>query len=123
MQTDATTTIAEVKKEIERFVDARDWKQFHDPKNLAMALASEVGELLEHFRWVKNDESPDVMREEESAAAVASELADVLIFAFEFSTICGIDISTAIDDKLKLNEERYPVEKARGTAAKYDRLR
>ena len=122
MESDQTTTIADVKNAIERFVDARDWKQFHDPKNVAMALASEVGELLEHFRWVKSHEAFDVVQDPRSAEAVASELADVVIFALDFATICGIDVAQAVDHKLKLNEQRYPVEKAKGTATKYDRL-
>lgn len=122
MESDQTTTIAEVKDVIERFVDARDWKQFHDPKNVAMALASEVGELLEHFRWVKSHEAFGVVQDATSAEAVASELADVVIFALDFATICGIDVTQAIVRKLELNERRYPVEKAKGTAVKYDRL-
>ena len=122
MQDDQTTTVQELKDAIERFADERDWKQFHDPKNLVMAMASEVGELTEHFRWVTNQESLGTAADAETASAVASELADVLMFALEFATVCRIDVATAIKAKLKVNEARYPVEKARGSNRKYDQL-
>ena len=111
-----------MKDAIERFADERAWKQYHDPKNLVMALASEVSELAEHFRWVTNKESLATATDIETASAVASELADVLMFALEFATVCHIDVATAIEAKLKVNETRYPVGKARGSNRKYDRL-
>ena len=119
---DKTTTLAEIKAVIFAFAEERDWGQFHDPKNLVMAIASELGELADHFRWVTNQDSRRVAQERESAAAIASELADIMMFAFEFATVGGIDVAAAIEAKLKVNSERYPVEKARGTARKYNQL-
>lgn len=122
MENDQTTTVSQIKQAIEHFADERDWKQFHNPKNLAMAIASEVGELNEHFRWVKSDEAFGFLRDPDATAAVASELADVMMFALEFATVCEIDLTEAIKSKLKVNEQRYPVGKSKGNAAKYDRL-
>lgn len=122
MRDDATTTVAELKEAIENFAVARDWKQFHDPKNLAMALASEVGELIEHFRWLNNEQSKLAALDPESLPLVESELADVVMLALEFAIACNIDITTAVRMKLKVNEERYPIDKAKGSNRKYNRL-
>jgi NTP pyrophosphatase (non-canonical NTP hydrolase) len=122
MRDDAATTVAELKEAIERFAEARDWKQFHDPKNLAMALASEVGELMEHFRWLTNDQSKLVALDPEILPFVESELADVVMLALEFAVACKIDVAGAVRMKLSVNEERYPIDKAKGSNRKYNRL-
>lgn len=122
MRDDAATTVAELKDAIERFAEARDWKQFHDPKNPAMALASEVGELMEHFRWLTNDQSKLVALDPEILPFVESELADVVMLALEFAVACKIDVAGAVRMKLSVNEERYPIDKAKGSNRKYNRL-
>ena len=122
MEDDQTTTLEEVKAAIAAFAAERDWQQFHDPKNLVMALTSEACELAEHFRWVTNEESHGTAVDQENAEAVANELADVVMFAFEFASVCGIDIVSAISAKLEINAARYPVAKAKGSSRKYDRL-
>lgn len=122
MKDDQTTTFAEVKAAISAFADERDWQQYHDPKNLVMAIASEVGELAEHFRWVTNEESHHTAVDQQHAEAVAHELADVLMFAIEFASVCEIDIVSAISEKLQINAVRYPVAKAKGSSRKYDQL-
>jgi dCTP diphosphatase len=122
MNDDHTTTVAELKAAVGTFVAERDWQQFHDPKSLVMALASEVGELADHFRWLTNEQSRDVAVDPEHAEAIAHELADIMMFAVEFAAVCEIDIASAITAKLEINEARYPVAKAKGSNRKYDRL-
>jgi len=114
--------IQDLQFEIQQFTAARDWKQFHDPKNLAMAIAVEVGELMEHFRWSSTDQSRGILQDPATREAVEHELADVMILLLEFATETGIDVPAAIRRKLAINEARYPVDKARGSALKYDRL-
>jgi dCTP diphosphatase len=102
------------------FAAERDWDQFHNPKNLAMALAGEAGELVEHFQWLSFEQAANLApatREE-----VALECADVLLFLLRLCDKLGIDLAAAADRKLRLNAEKYPVEKSRGRATKYDKL-
>lgn len=122
MSSDETTTIQRLKSEIAKFASERDWMQFHDPKNLVMAMTSEVGELAEHFRWVHSDDALATASDPVQAAEIAHELADVMMFALEFANICNIDVSQAIERKLEINRERYPIDKAKGRSDKYDRL-
>jgi NTP pyrophosphatase (non-canonical NTP hydrolase) len=102
------------------FAAARDWQRFHAPKNLAAALSIEAAELLEHFQWMSEADSDALAPVKR--AAVASEIADVLLYLVMLSDRLGVDPLQAGWDKLALNEQRYPAEKARGTSAKYDEL-
>ncbi len=105
---------------IAAFVAERDWDQFHNPKNLAMALAAEAGELLEHFQWLTPAQASDLpagTRDE-----VALECADVLLYLLRLTDKLGIDLAAAAEKKLALNAQKYPVEKARGKMTKYDKL-
>ena len=105
---------------IAAFVAERDWEQFHNPKNLAMALAAEAGELLEHFQWLTPAQAADLpagTREE-----VALECADVLLYLIRLCDKLDIDLAAAAGKKLVLNAQKYPVEKARGKMTKYDKL-
>ena len=111
-----------IRDALRAFVDARDWRQFHDPKNLAMAVASEAGELLAHFRWTPGERSLASLSDPRTRAAVEEEVADVLLLLVEFADVCGIDLAAAAERKLALNAARYPVEKSRGRSEKYDRL-
>ena len=102
------------------FAAERDWDQFHNPKNLAMALAGEAGELVEHFQWLSFEQAADLpaaTREE-----VALECADVLLFLLRLCDKLDIDLAAAADRKLELNAKKYPVEKSRGKATKYNKL-
>jgi len=115
--------MSDLKATIERiraFRDARDWMQFHNPKNLACSIVIEAGELLELFQWKTAEESETLVqtRREE----ISQELADVAVYILELADNLGIDILDAIDRKMALNEAKYPVEKARGSAAKYTEL-
>jgi dCTP diphosphatase len=112
--------LAALRARLAAFAAERDWEQFHSPKNLAMALAAEAGELLEHFQWLTEAESgalPAAARDE-----VALEIADVLLFLVRLADRLGIDPLEAAARKLELNARKYPVDKARGRATKYDRL-
>ena len=119
---DATTTVAELRERVLAFVRARDWEQFHSPKNLSMALAAETGELMEHFLWTDSRASLDTARDPKRRPAIEAEIADVVIYALEFANTCGIDLAAAVETKLAANAKKYPVEKARGRADKYTEL-
>ena len=87
---------------------ARDWEQYHTPKNLAMALAGEVGELLACFQWLTPDESAHLMADPSAAAAVESELADVLQYLIRLADVLGVDLAEAVRNKARINETRFP---------------
>ena len=115
--------ILDIKSIIEghkRFSSEREWQQFHSPKNLSMALMVETAELMEHFQWLTEEQSFNLgeLKKEQ----VASEMADVLIYFLRLSELLSIDIEQAVKLKMKLNEEKYPVEKARGSSTKYTEL-
>ena len=102
------------------FASDRDWDQFHSPKNLAAALSVESGELLEHFQWLKDEESlnlPDTARQ-----AVAEEMADVLLYLVRLADKLDIDLVETARRKIELNAKRYPIELARGNATKHTKL-
>jgi len=109
--------IEALQKEFRKFVAERDWDQFHTPKNLAMALAGEVGELLEHFQWLTAEQSaklPDDTREK-----VEQEIADVQIYLTALADRLGVEIGPAVARKMALNAEKYPADQVRGSARKY----
>ena len=102
------------------FASDRDWDQFHSPKNLAAALSVEAGELLEHFQWLKDEESrslPDTARQ-----AVAEEMADVLLYLVRLADKLDVDLAEAARRKINLNAKKYPVELSRGNATKHTKL-
>ena len=109
---DQTTTVLQLRETIREFVDERDWKQFHSPKNLSMAMAIEAAELMEHFQWITAADSrqlgDDAMRE------VGDELADVLCYALAIANELHIDVASALQQKMKKNREKYPVNEFRG---------
>jgi dCTP diphosphatase len=107
--------IADIQQRLREFADERDWEQFHTPKNLAMALAGEAGELLEIFQWLTPDESAEVMRSER-AADLEDEIADVLIYALRLADILGVDVVETVLDKIERNEHRFPTAEVRGRA-------
>lgn len=112
--------LEDLRRRLAAFAAAREWDQFHSPKNLAMALAAEAGELLEHFQWLSESQSEtlDAARRD----AVALELADVLLYLVRLSDKLDIDLVAAAHRKIGLNEIKYPSDKARGNARKYDQL-
>ena len=120
--TDATATVGELRERVLAFARARDWEQFHSPKNLSMALAAEAGELMEHFLWTESQASAATLRDPKKREKIEDELADVVIYALEFANIGGIDLAKAIETKLAKNAAKYPVEKSKGRSDKYTEL-
>ena len=115
-----STRIEDLTAEIRAFRDARDWRQFHTPKELAIAITAEAGELLQHFVW--QDAAQSERRVTDRRSEIESEIADVAILLFELADNSGIDLAAAMRSKLARNEERYPVNKAKGSNKKYNEL-
>jgi dCTP diphosphatase len=113
-------SIAELTARICAFRDARDWMQFHAPKELAIAIAAEAGELLQHFVWLSAAQSEERARDRKDA--IADEIADVGILLFELADNLGLNLGTVMEEKLARNEQRYPVAKAHGSNLKYNEL-
>jgi len=111
---DKETTILELKKFVEDFVQEREWSQFHNAKNLSMALAIEAAELMDIFKWNTTAECDTMMFEENSRQEAIDELADVLIYAIAFANRNDINISNAIDQKMVKNRKKYPADKFKG---------
>lgn len=101
-------------EELRRFVAERDWSQFHDPKNLAMLLASEAGELLAEYRWVRNEHSDALSQDPEARKRIADEVGDVGIALWLLCDRIGLDLQSAMREKLARNRQRYPVELSKG---------
>ena len=113
-------SLTELAQQLEQFAKARDWQQFHSPKNLASALVVEAGELLEHFQWLTEEQSRTLSPEKRDA--VGAEVADVLLYLIQLAAALGIDPIAAAQAKLGLNAQKYPVDLARGSSKKYDEL-
>jgi NTP pyrophosphatase (non-canonical NTP hydrolase) len=107
----------ELKNRLRQFANERDWDQFHSPKNLSMALIAEAAELVEHFQWLTEEQSaklpPDKKRE------VELELADIFVYLVRLSDKLNVDLFAAVQDKMKMNEVKYPADQVRGSAKKY----
>lgn len=112
--------IKDVSDRLRAFAADREWERFHDPKNLAMALAAEAGELLEVFQGKTTDEVRGGVGQADIAAA-SEELADLLIYIIRLADVLDIDLGDAVDTKIAMNAERYPVNLAKGNAIKHDR--
>ena len=109
--------LQDLKERIRRFVEERDWDQYHSPKNLAMALIVETAELVEHFQWLTQEESRSLPPEKRST--VEAELADILIYLVRIADKLDIDLYHAAVEKLHRNADKYPAEKVRGLSKKY----
>lgn len=107
-------------EKIKKFRDDRDWMQFHDPKNMAVSITIEAAELLEHFQWKTKDEVREYVKVNKEE--VSDEIADIAMYLFELSDNLGIDLMQAMDKKLKKNETKYPIEKAKSKHTKYNKL-
>ena len=118
--TASNDSLENLRARLDAFASERDWNQFHNPKNLAMALAGEVGELLEHFQWLTLEQSANLPPATRNK--VALECADVLLYLIRLADKLDIDLAATAEKKLKLNAIKYPVKKSRGKATKYDKL-
>lgn len=114
------TELEALRDRIREFARERDWDQFHSPKNLAMALAGEAGELLEIFQWLTEEQSRAL--DDKALAKARDEIADVLLYLVRLADRLGVDPLAAAGRKLDENARKYPVDKARGNARKYDEL-
>jgi dCTP diphosphatase len=112
--TDDSTPVADLRKIVAHFVAERQWERYHDAKNLAMSIAIEAGELMEHFQWVRSDELPALLANEERRAAIVDEVADVACYILALANALQIDISSALTAKIAKNALKYPVEQFRG---------
>ena len=112
------SSIEQIREQLREFANERDWNQFHTAKNLILALVGEVGELASEVQWL----TPQEMDSRLGDKAIADEIADIALYLFRLSDVLGIDLSEAISRKLAENAEKYPIEKSRGNALKYDKL-
>ena len=111
---DDKTTVADLRQLVDDFVRARDWSQFHSPKNLSMALAIEAAELMEHFQWIEIGASRDIANQPDKRAAVCEELADVLAYTLAMANSLDIDLTNAVQVKMAKNGIKYPADAYRG---------
>ncbi len=111
-------SLADLTLKLKDFAVRRDWEQFHSPKNLAMAISGEAGELLEHFQWLTQQQSRQI--EAEKKLEVAYEMADILIYLLRLSEQLDIDLVTAAYEKMAINEQRYPADKVKGDSRRAD---
>lgn len=112
-----TDSLLTLRRRINAFVDARDWAQFHSPKNLAMAMIVEAAEVVEHFQWMTEQESRQL--DADTKEKVGYELADTFVYLMRIAEVCGIDLIAATNAKIDLNAQKYPVEKCKGSNDKY----
>jgi NTP pyrophosphatase (non-canonical NTP hydrolase) len=112
-----TDTLLTLRDALRAFAAERDWEQFHTPRNLAVALSVEAGELLEHFQWM--DEGASAQLPADKRVQIGEEMADVLLYLIRLSDKLGVDLADAAQRKLQLNAAKYPAEKVRGSSRKY----
>lgn len=117
---DATTTVAELRRLVADFVAERDWSQFHAPKNVSMALAIEAAELMEHFQWLTIEDSRRLASDPAKLAEVGEELADVIGYSFALANELGLDVSIAVRAKMVKNAQKYPADQYRGRYRRED---
>jgi dCTP diphosphatase len=114
MGIDAETTVGALREAVAAFVDARDWHAYHGPKNLSMSIAIEAAELMERFQWLTTEEAQATVEDPAERAAVADELADIVIYCLSLGNALDLDVSAAVLEKLQTNEHRYPADEFRG---------
>ena len=109
-----------IKQQLREFAKERDWDQFHSPKNFSMALIVECAELVEHFQWLTDDQSKHLS--EETLDEVCLEMADIMIYLIRLADKLDVDLLQSVERKIKLNAVKYPIEKSKGIAKKYNKL-
>jgi len=114
--------VEKINAEVVKFIEERDWDQFHSIQNLAMALSVESSELVEIFQWLKEAESNDVARDPKLKLKVEEELADIFIYLMRIAIKSEVNLEEAILRKIQKNAQKYPVEKSRGSVKKYTEL-
>ncbi len=111
---DDTVTVAELRQAVADFVAEREWQGYHDAKNLAMSIAIETAELMEHFQWARSEELPALLADPAERATIADEVADIACYLLALANGLELDLSTTVRAKLLKNAAKYPVEKFRG---------
>ena len=122
MISDKTTTISELTEKIDKFIQEREWKQYHIPKNLAISITLEASELLETFQWFKDTEIEELIKKPEKIKEIESELADVMIYCISLANTLGTNLSKVIINKIDENKKKYPIEKVKGKYQKYTEI-
>jgi dCTP diphosphatase len=112
-------TVRQLQLLLAAFAEARDWRQFHTPRNLALALVGEVGELSALLQWLSDEEVEVWLNDERGREKLAAEMADVFAYLLRLADVANVDLAAALRNKTLLNEARYPQDRARGSAAKY----
>lgn len=115
-----TTELESLKLRLQEFAKERDWDQFHSPKNFSMAMIVECAELVEHFQWLTDEQSKNLPAE--TLEEVRLEMADIFLYLIRLADKLDVDLIDAANDKIKMNAEKYPVDKAKGLATKYNKL-
>ena len=115
-------SINELISRVRSFCEARDWDQFHGPKDLAIGVITEASELLEHFRFLSDEQAITLMQDPRQKGAIEDELADVLFFLLRFSQRFDIELGQALVRKIAKSEKKYPIDKAKGSNRKYSEL-
>jgi len=116
----SSSNFDDLKQRLRDFAEVRDWDQFHSPKNLTMALSAEVAEIIEHFQWLTEEQSNNLPKDKLNE--VETELADTLIYLIRLADKLDIDLMAAAINKIEINEQKYPVDQAKGNAKKYTEL-
>lgn len=117
-----TIDVEKLNSVVSDFIEQRDWDQFHSIKNLSMALSVETSELVEIFQWLTEEDSNKVKDDSKLKAKVEEEISDIFIYLMRIAIKSGVDIESSVLTKIQRNSEKYPVEKARGNAKKYNEL-
>jgi len=117
-----SATLTELKVSLRKFAEARDWEQFHQPKNLVLALVAEVGELAELFQWLTPTEAAQIMEGLTDAARVREELADVFAYLLRLADVLAVDLAGALIEKMEINDRKYPVHLSKGSSRKSSEL-
>jgi NTP pyrophosphatase (non-canonical NTP hydrolase) len=115
-------SIRDLKDKVREFCEARDWDQFHGPKELAIGVITEASELLEHFRFLSEEQAMELLQDPQQREEIEDEIADVLFFLLRFCQRFDVDLERALMRKMEKGEKKYPVEKAKGSNLKYTKL-
>ena len=122
MAVDNKATIFELKQEVKKFCEERDWDQFHNPKDLAIGISTEANELLDIFRFKSNEQMEKMLNEDAVRMHIEEEIADVLFFVLRFAQMNNLDLEKCLADKLAKNAKKYSVEKSKGKNLKYTEM-
>jgi NTP pyrophosphatase (non-canonical NTP hydrolase) len=114
-----STTVEDLQQLVRSFAEARDWGQFHTPRNLVLALAGEVGELAALIQWTPDDDTESWLKDDSNRLALEAEMADVFAYLLRLADVAGVDLAAALRAKTQLNNTRYPQDRAKGSADKY----